>query len=259
MATGTTPASGAHRLLRIRVGTTNRICICIGTGVTTRSVTGSIGIAIMMAITIITATVIIAMADIPIRPRAATVAARATTTPADIATNLCPPHGGFFLNNQYNGRVEQKIANLDDLARAAHTFVAKLAPLVNGATLVTLSGELGAGKTAFTKEVAKALGVEEVVTSPTFVLEKIYALPSKVGHPMSDFKQFIHIDAYRLDSATDLAPLGFDEVMKDPSNLIFLEWPERVAEGLPPATVNIAFSVLPDHSRQMQITGTIEG
>ncbi len=149
--------------------------------------------------------------------------------------------------------MEQRIENLDELGLAAQAFVAQLVPRREGATLVTLSGELGAGKTAFTKGVAKALGIEEVVTSPTFVLEKIYQLKNQ------KFTRLIHIDAYRLESAADLASLGFDESMKDPGNLIFLEWPERVAGGLPNAPVELTFSVLPDHSRHLRITGTIGG
>jgi tRNA threonylcarbamoyladenosine biosynthesis protein TsaE len=108
---------------------------------------------------------------------------------------------------------------------------------------VTLSGELGAGKTAFTKAVARTLGVEDVVTSPTFVLEKIYPLTNQV------FNQLIHIDAYRLEKGADLAPLGLNELMKDPGNLIFLEWPERVADALPAPAKKISMVVNADNSR----------
>lgn len=114
---------------------------------------------------------------------------------------------------------------------------------MSGATLVTLSGELGAGKTAFTKAAAKALGVEEIITSPTFVLEKIYLLGEQ------PFKRLIHIDAYRLEKGADLAPLGFDELMQDAGNLILLEWPEKVDDVLPAATVRISLTVNPDGSR----------
>lgn len=141
--------------------------------------------------------------------------------------------------------MERRIASLAELDAFAAEFAGKLAPTDSGATLVTLSGELGAGKTAFTKALARVLGVEEVVNSPTFVLEKIYQLP-KVRHPMSDFGEFarlMHIDAYRLESGKDLAPLGFDELMKDAGNLVALEWPERVADGLPEARRALTFVV----------------
>ena len=112
--------------------------------------------------------------------------------------------------------MEKVIRTPTELGDEAARFVGSLAPTVRGATLVTLKGELGAGKTTFTKAVAKALGVKEIVNSPTFVLEKIYLLD---GQP---FKRLIHIDAYRLSKGSDLAPLGFDELMKNADNLIVL-------------------------------------
>ncbi|MDO8566713.1 MAG: tRNA (adenosine(37)-N6)-threonylcarbamoyltransferase complex ATPase subunit type 1 TsaE [bacterium] len=143
-------------------------------------------------------------------------------------------------------KVVQTLAELED---GAERFVGALAPSPRGATLVTLSGELGAGKTAFVKAAAKALGVEEIVTSPTFVLEKIYLLPPKQGSQTSLFRRLIHIDAYRLEGATDLAALGFDELMQDSGNLILLEWPEKVIEELPEPKARIMFTMLSDGSR----------
>ncbi len=133
----------------------------------------------------------------------------------------------------------QTLTTLADLVGEAKHFVASLVPAPSGATLVTLSGELGAGKTAFVQEVARALGVEEVVTSPTFVLEKIYALPN-YEHRKSLFERLVHIDAYRLESGKELIPLGFDELMEDTDNLILLEWPEKVADMLPEPSVRIS-------------------
>lgn len=129
----------------------------------------------------------------------------------------------------------------------AERFARTVAPAEFGATLVTLSGELGAGKTAFTKVVARTLGVDEVITSPTFVIEKIYQLPT----PQSDagFARLVHIDAYRLESGADLVPLGFDEIMRDLRTLILLEWPERVADMLPAPEVQITIAVNDDGSR----------
>lgn len=142
--------------------------------------------------------------------------------------------------------MEKIISSPEELETFAASFVAELSPRSAEATLVTLSGELGAGKTAFTKAVAKTLGVEEVVTSPTFVLEKIYGLPTTVS-----FSRLVHIDAYRLSSGADLAPLGFDELMKPPRNLILLEWPEKVADALPAPALHVLFSVREDGSRHI--------
>src|SRR3990167_10639102 len=140
--------------------------------------------------------------------------------------------------------MEKAIKTLTELeAEAARFARGLLVPSQRGATLVTLRGELGTGKTAFTQAVARALGVEEVVTSPTFVLEKIYVLKGQA------FKRLIHIDAYRLEKAGDLAPLGFDELMKDSDNLVLFEWPEKVNDALPIPAVRISFVARTDDSR----------
>lgn len=145
--------------------------------------------------------------------------------------------------------MQKMIQTLVELETEATNFIGALAPSAQGATLVTLSGELGVGKTAFTKEVARVLGIEETVTSPTFVLEKIYLLPRKLGGETPKFARMIHIDAYRLEKGSDLAPLGFDELMQDVDNLILLEWPEKVADALPAPSHQLSFVVLPDGSR----------
>lgn len=119
---------------------------------------------------------------------------------------------------------------LEALEKEAAAFAASLRPKAAGATLVTLSGDLGAGKTAFTQAVARAFGVEEPVTSPTFVLAKAYTLPKEGA-----FSQLLHIDAYRLAGGHELAKIGFADALLDPGTVIFLEWPEQVADGLPPA------------------------
>lgn len=118
----------------------------------------------------------------------------------------------------------------------AARFITDLPPRKDAATIVTLSGDLGAGKTTLTQGVAQALGVEEAVTSPTFVLEKSYELTGQ------KWKHLIHIDAYRLVSEHELEVLGWREMAKDPSNLIIIEWPEMVAELIPMDAIRITLS-----------------
>jgi len=142
--------------------------------------------------------------------------------------------------------MEKTVRDLHEFEAEAARFVSELTPMTESATLVTLSGDLGAGKTAFTKSLARALGVAEVVNSPTFVLEKIYQLA-----PSKNFKRLIHIDAYRLEQGSDLAPLGFDESMRDADNLIVLEWPEKVAVALPAPAVQISIEVLTGGARKI--------
>ncbi len=141
--------------------------------------------------------------------------------------------------------MDRLIHNLSELEAEAVALLGRLAPKAEGATLITLSGELGAGKTAFARAVAKALGIEENVTSPTFVLEKIYKIAE------GGFERLAHIDAYRLKDGSELAALGFDELMSDPKTLVLLEWPEQVADGLPTADVALRLEPQDDESRKL--------
>ncbi len=117
-------------------------------------------------------------------------------------------------------------SSLEETQKIADDFVKKISPR-DGALVVGLSGDLGAGKTAFAKCVAKTFGVEETVTSPTFVIEKIYELSNQ------KFTHLIHIDAYRLDSSAELLNLGWTKIISDPKNIILIEWSERVSDIMP--------------------------
>jgi len=134
--------------------------------------------------------------------------------------------------------------SLDDTARIAAEWIASLSKKENEALVVGLSGNLGSGKTAFTKAVAAALGIEEMVTSPTFVIEKIYE--SKV----TPWTRLVHIDAYRLESARELEVLNFEELVEDPNNLILIEWPENVKEILPEGVLTIKCEFVSETERE---------
>jgi len=142
--------------------------------------------------------------------------------------------------------------SLEDTARIANEWLASLSkkeneamPVGRQALVVGLSGNLGSGKTTFTKAVAAALGIDEIVTSPTFVIEKIYS-----GGPTSGWKRLIHIDAYRLESARELEVLNFEEIVADPNNLILIEWPENVREILPDGALTIKCEFVSDTERE---------
>lgn len=102
--------------------------------------------------------------------------------------------------------------------------------------IVGLIGDLGTGKTTFVQKVGRALGITEPITSPTFVIQKIYELQNQ------PFKKLVHIDAYRLDSAEELAKLKWDELISDPGNLVMVEWADKVTEIMPEGTINLRFS-----------------
>ena len=103
------------------------------------------------------------------------------------------------------------------------------------ATVVALQGELGSGKTAFAKALGKMMGINEHIVSPTFVIMKSYNIDWK------GFKKLIHVDAYRLESESELLNLGWNELVENPQHLILIEWPERVEGILPKDSRRIFF------------------
>lgn len=113
--------------------------------------------------------------------------------------------------------------------------------------VVALQGDLGAGKTAFAQEIGKILGVVDQMQSPTFVIEKIYAINFK------GFKRLIHIDAYRLEKDSELLHLGWEEITKEPENLIFLEWPENVSGVIPADAKRVLFKFVDETTRAIEI------
>ena len=111
--------------------------------------------------------------------------------------------------------------------------------------VIALSGELGAGKTRFVRGLAAGLnGDPAQVSSPTFVLQQEYALPTD--------RTLIHIDAYRMDGPDELETIGWDETLEREDAFIAIEWPERIEESLP-ALRTIAIEIehagtVPPHS-----------
>jgi tRNA threonylcarbamoyladenosine biosynthesis protein TsaE len=135
--------------------------------------------------------------------------------------------------------------SVEETKKLAQEFVSDLKQQENGATVVCLFGDLGSGKTTFVKQVAIEFGIEEIVTSPTFVIEKIYKV-DRLG-----FKKFIHIDAYRLEEGGELLALGWKEMIANKENIIFIEWPKFVASALPEKRHNITFTFLDENTRKV--------
>jgi tRNA threonylcarbamoyladenosine biosynthesis protein TsaE len=137
------------------------------------------------------------------------------------------------------------IRELSELRAVAEEVLVSLQER-SGAQIITLTGDLGAGKTAFTKELAKLLGVEGEITSPTFVIMKSYEISS---HPM--FKKLTHIDAYRIESDDEMRVLGFEEILNDSSQLVCIEWPEKIEQTIPRDAYPVSLTLNLDETRTL--------
>lgn len=142
------------------------------------------------------------------------------------------------------------IKSLSEMDAFASEFLQKIASSET-ARVICLKGDLGAGKTAFVKSVAKTLGITEHVTSPTFVIQKTYLISPTSQIPSSIFHSLVHIDAYRLESADELSRLNWNETLANKDSLIMLEWPERVAEVIPEDATTLNFKFIDDTTREV--------
>ena len=113
----------------------------------------------------------------------------------------------------------------------------------NGAVVLALSGDLGAGKTTFSQGFLSALKIKGPYTSPTFVVMKKYLAP------LLENGAVYHIDAYRI-KAEDILSLGWEEIL-DGKNIVLLEWADRVKEILPKNTLNIHFEWVGEGERRI--------
>lgn len=110
------------------------------------------------------------------------------------------------------------------------------------ATILALEGNLGAGKTTFVQTLARELGVDEVVQSPTYVLMKGYPLELSGASANKKFTKLVHIDAYRLESPEEFDALRPEEFLNDPQTLVVVEWPDKLGTKLPKPDMTLSFS-----------------
>lgn len=122
-------------------------------------------------------------------------------------------------------------------------FSQKLQP----GSVIALYGELGGGKTTFIQGVLEGLGISQRVTSPTFVLLKMYTSPQKTT--------IFHFDLYRMNTIDEAKALGIEEVLHDANAITFIEWPEKVAELLPKTTHTVRFEKCNETERKIVIDG----
>ncbi len=125
-------------------------------------------------------------------------------------------------------------------AAATEAAAGPVAALLRGGDVVLLDGDLGAGKTTFTQGLARALGVEETVTSPTFTLVHSYTTRGGV--------ELYHVDVYRLDGPAEIADLGLSEMLDDGGAAV-IEWGEKAVPVLRPDYLRV----------RLELTGTGTG
>ena len=127
--------------------------------------------------------------------------------------------------------------------------------------VLALYGDLGAGKTTFTRFLVKALGFTGRVQSPTFVLARVYNLDlnnvSSSGSG-SRINRINHLDLYRLQNKEEVGGLGIKEYFDQPDSLTVIEWPEVAEDYLPENTVKIIFEDLGDSKRKITILQPIQ-
>ncbi len=137
--------------------------------------------------------------------------------------------------------------NLKDTENIAFQFAEGVRPRPKGAAIIALSGDLGSGKTTFTKSLAAYFGIPaEEVTSPTFVIEKRFALKNN-----PHFHTLIHIDAYRLEKSEEIERLGWKETIADKGNLVLIEWPENIGKALPSDAIRISLKYIDENTREI--------
>ena len=146
--------------------------------------------------------------------------------------------------------MRKTLHSLKDTRFFVKRILAKLPTKGTHAEILALSGELGSGKTAFTKLLARELGIIERVISPTFILERDYSI--KKNKKQLRFTRLVHIDAYRFDSEKDLKPLRLESKFNDPHNLVVIEWAERIKKALPKNTHWTKFSFVDENTRRVE-------
>ena len=136
-----------------------------------------------------------------------------------------------------------KVKGIEETKKLANNFAAELI----GGEVVLLNGDLGAGKTTFTQFVFSALGVKEVVNSPTFAILKSYQGKFKLHH----------FDTYRINYE-EAIEAGFEEVFEEKDSIIFVEWSENIEPLLPEKVIKINIKHLSENEREFEIIKWID-
>ncbi|MBZ9571861.1 tRNA (adenosine(37)-N6)-threonylcarbamoyltransferase complex ATPase subunit type 1 TsaE [Patescibacteria group bacterium] len=100
---------------------------------------------------------------------------------------------------------------------------------------ICLEGDLGGGKTTFLQGFAKGLGIKEKILSPSFLILKRFKIRN------SKFKNFYHIDCYRIEKPKEILNLGFKKIISNPKNIVAIEWADKIEKILPGDKLTLKF------------------
>ena len=131
-------------------------------------------------------------------------------------------------------------------AEETQTLAAQLARVLPANPTLALHGDLGVGKTTFVQGLARGYGIKEIVTSPTFTIFTLH---------QGEKCRLVHLDAYRLERAAQLDALMLEDFLVPPYCLA-VEWPENIAEWLPPETLHLDLGILPDQRHTLRLRGS---
>lgn len=140
----------------------------------------------------------------------------------------------------------ESLTETEELADQVAQWVVEQEPSQE-ALVLALTGKLGSGKTTFVQSFSEALGVEEKVLSPTFVILK------KFGLSRSDFETLYHVDCYRVEEPEELLKLNFKEIIEDPQNVVIIEWADKIESILPDQYLKLDFQVEGEQERKVEI------
>jgi tRNA threonylcarbamoyladenosine biosynthesis protein TsaE len=122
---------------------------------------------------------------------------------------------------------------------------------LNDTRIIALYGDLGSGKTTFIQGLAKSLGITKKIISPTFIIMRSYQIPMPHAQRRASLTHFYHLDLYRINNTNELQDLGIFDLLKDPQNLVAIEWPEKIRSYLPENRINIHFEYIEENKRKI--------
>ena len=142
--------------------------------------------------------------------------------------------------------MEITITDIEHIGDAARQFV----DIIGDHRVFAFYGSMGAGKTTFIKAICEQLGVEDVITSPTFAIVNEYTLNTQ--HSTLNTQQIFHFDFYRIKRLEEVYEMGYEDYFYSGS-ICFIEWPELIEELLPDDAVCVTITEQPDGSRTVSM------